>query len=88
MALKFCRFDTQLLAVTKAEFQKMLEAGVVRRSSSCWYGPLHMVRKKDCDRRLCGNFRCLNICTTDENYLLHNMGDLSSRLDSAPFSRI
>jgi hypothetical protein len=46
---------------------------VARRSSSCWSGPLHMVCKKDGNWRPCGNFCHLNICTTDENYLLPYM---------------
>jgi RNase H-like domain found in reverse transcriptase/Reverse transcriptase (RNA-dependent DNA polymerase) len=78
---KFCRLDPQRLAAAKAEFQKMLDAGVVRRSNSCWSSPLHMVRKKDGGWRPCGDFRRLNICTTDNKYPLTNMGDLSSRLD-------
>jgi hypothetical protein len=32
---KFCRLDPVRLAAAKQEFQKMLDAGVVRRSSSC-----------------------------------------------------
>ena len=42
---KFRRLDPQRLAAAKAEFGAMLKAGVVRRSSSCWSSPLHMVRK-------------------------------------------
>jgi hypothetical protein len=43
---KFWRLDPVRLAEAKQEFQKMLEVGVVRRSSSCWSSPLHMVKKK------------------------------------------
>jgi hypothetical protein len=32
---KFCRLDPVRLAAAKAEFQKMLDAGVVRQSASC-----------------------------------------------------
>jgi Reverse transcriptase (RNA-dependent DNA polymerase) len=87
--VKFRRLDPQRLPAAKAEFQKMLDTGVVRRSSSCWSSPLHMVRKKDGSWRPCGDFRCLNICTTDDKYPLPNMGDLSSRLDGCTvFSKL
>jgi Reverse transcriptase (RNA-dependent DNA polymerase) len=78
---KLRRLDPARLAAAKAEFDKMLKAGVVRRSSSSWASPLHMVRKKDGGWRPCGDFRRLNVQTTDNKYPLPNMGDLSSRLD-------
>jgi hypothetical protein len=43
---KFQWLDPVCLAAAKAEFQKMMDAGVVRRSSSCWSSPLHMLAKK------------------------------------------
>jgi cleavage and polyadenylation specificity factor subunit 1 len=78
---KFCRLDTAKLATAKVEFQKMLDSRVIRRSDSCWASPLHMVRKKDGGWQPCGDFRRLNVITTDDKYPLPNMGDLSSRLD-------
>jgi Reverse transcriptase (RNA-dependent DNA polymerase) len=77
--VKFRRLDPVRLAEAKQEFQKMLEAGVVRRSSSCWSSPLHMVKKKCCGWRPCGDFRRLNAVTAEDKYPLPNMGDLSSR---------
>jgi hypothetical protein len=44
---RFCRLDPARLAAAKAEFQSMLDEGVIRRSCSQWSSPLHMVRKKD-----------------------------------------
>jgi hypothetical protein len=44
---KFRRLDQLKLKAAKEEFSKMLAAGVVRRSSSCWASPLHIVKKKD-----------------------------------------
>jgi hypothetical protein len=55
----------------------MLEAGIIRRSSSCWSSPLHMVRRLEALRRLSR----LNAATVEDKYPLPNMGDLSSRLD-------
>jgi hypothetical protein len=65
----------------KAEFDKMLAAGIIRRSSSSWSSPLHMVQKKDGGWRPCGDFRRLNNITAEDKYPLPNMADLSARLD-------
>jgi hypothetical protein len=78
---KFRRLDPSRLAAAKSEFQKMLQAGVIRRSSSAWASPLHLVKKKDGSWRPCGDFRRLNIQTTEDKYPLPNMGDLAGRLD-------
>jgi hypothetical protein len=78
---KFWRLDPQRLAAAKEEFSKMLAAGVIRRSSSCWSSPLHMVKKKDGSWRPCGDFRRLNLVTQEDKYPLPNMADLASRLD-------
>jgi Reverse transcriptase (RNA-dependent DNA polymerase) len=78
---KFRRLDPTQLAAAKAEFQQMLAADVVRRSSSSWASPLHMVRKKDSGWRPCGDFRRLNAQTADNKYPLPNMGDMVSHLD-------
>jgi Reverse transcriptase (RNA-dependent DNA polymerase) len=82
---KFRRLDATKLAAAKAEFHKMLAAGIVRRSSSQWSSPLHMVRKKDGGWRPCGDNRRLNLATKDDRYPLPNIGDLTSRLDGCSF---
>jgi Reverse transcriptase (RNA-dependent DNA polymerase) len=82
---KFCRLDATKLAAAKAEFDKMLAAGIVRRISSQWSSPLHMVRKKDGGWRPCGDYRRLNLATKEDRYPLPNMGDLTSRLDGRSF---
>jgi Reverse transcriptase (RNA-dependent DNA polymerase) len=67
----------------------MLATGVVRRSSSCWASPLHMVQKKDGSWRLCGDFRRLNLITKEDRYPLPNMAGLSSRLEGCTvFSKL
>ena len=39
--------DQPRLLAAKKEFAAMLEAGIIRRSKSPWWSPLHMVCKKD-----------------------------------------
>jgi hypothetical protein len=78
---KFRRLDPARLAAAKDEFAKMLAAGVIRHSSSCWASPQHMVRKKDGSWLPCGNFRRLNLVTAEDKYPLPNMADLSARLE-------
>jgi hypothetical protein len=82
---KFRRLDPTRLAAAKAEFQAMLNEGVIRRSSSQWSSPLHMVRKKDGSWRPCGVYRQLNLQTVEDKYPLPNMADLAARLDGCHF---
>jgi Reverse transcriptase (RNA-dependent DNA polymerase) len=78
---KFCRLDPERLAAAKAVFSSMLKAGIIRRSSSQWASPLHLVKKKDGSWRPCGDFRLLNLITTADKYPLPNMADFAARLD-------
>jgi hypothetical protein len=52
IASKFRRLDGVKLAAAKAEFEKMEQEGVIRRSTSPWASPLHMVEKADGGWRL------------------------------------
>jgi hypothetical protein len=78
---KFRRLDPARLAAAKREFQSMLSEGIIRRSSSQWSSPLHMVQKKDGSWRPCGDYRQLNLQTVEDKYPLPNMADLAARLD-------
>jgi hypothetical protein len=68
------------LEAAKADFAAMEADGVVRRSSSPWASPLHMVLKKDGSWRPCGDFRRLNLVTQPDKYPLPNMLDFAQRL--------
>jgi hypothetical protein len=78
---KFRRLDLARLAAAKREFQAMVNEGIIRRSSSQWSSPLHMVAKKDGSWRPCGNYRQLNLQTVEDKYPLPNMADLAACLD-------
>jgi hypothetical protein len=82
---KFRRLNPERLAAAKAEFQRMLQAGIVRRSNSQWSSPLHLVKKKDGTWQPCGDFRRLNTITRADCYPLPNMADCAARLDVCRF---
>jgi hypothetical protein len=72
--------DAEKLKAAKDEFLEMERAGIVRRSTSCWASPLHMVRKADGSWWPCGDYRRLNVQTSLDLYTCPNMADLSARL--------
>ena len=74
------RLDAQKLAVAKAEFLKMEKAGIIRRSTSAWASPLHMVPKPDGSWRPCGDYHRLNTVTTPDRYPVPHIQDFTQRL--------
>jgi hypothetical protein len=67
----------------------MEKEGIIRRSTSPWASPLHMVAKKDGSWRPCGDFRRLNLVTEPDRYPLPNMLDFADRLHGCTvFSKI
>ncbi len=75
-----CRLDTEKLAAAKAEFAALEQDGIIRRSSSPWTSPLHMVKKPDGLWQCCGDYCRLNNVTVPDTYPLPNMMDFSSRV--------
>ena len=83
------RLPTEKLLAVKAEFRKMEEASIIRRSNSPWSSPLHIVPKQSGGWRPCGDFLRLNEASTDDRYPLPHMQDFSSHLAGARiFSKI
>jgi cleavage and polyadenylation specificity factor subunit 1 len=80
VSARYRRLDAEKLAAAKAEFLELEKAGVVRRSTSAWASPLHMVRKADGTWRPCGDYRRLNVQTTPDRYTCPNIADLTARL--------
>ncbi|KAK3886704.1 hypothetical protein Pcinc_009170 [Petrolisthes cinctipes] len=56
---KFRRLAFDKFAAAKRTF-KLERLGICQKAISSWAFPLHIVTKKDCSLRPCGDYRCLN----------------------------
>ena len=74
------RLDSAKLAAARAEFQKMEDLGIIRRSNSPWASPLHVVPKPDGSWRPCGDYRRLNAVSKDDRYPLPHIQDFNGNL--------
>ena len=75
--------SNEKLDFVRAEFAELLNSGVVRRSSSPWAAPIHVVPKKDGTFRPCGDYRRLNKVTIHDAYPMPLINDVLQRLPNA-----
>ena len=69
------------LEAAKEEFQFLLNAGIIQRSSSPWASPLHLVPKKEPGEwRPCGDYRLLNSITENDKYPIPHLRSLTMSL--------
>ena len=86
---KVRRLSPDKLKIAKAEFQHMLDLGIIRRSKSQWAAPLHMVPKSNGNWRPCADFRRLNCATRDDRYPVPHVQDFTANISgNCVFSKI
>ena len=56
------------LTIANTEFLEMEKMGIIRKSSSPWASPLHIVPKPNVGWRHCGDYQRLNSITTTDRY--------------------
>src|SRR3954465_6485644 len=83
------RMAPHLLAELKAQLEVSLEKGFIRPSSSPWGCPILFITKKDGTKRMCVDYRPLNLATIKNKYPLPRINDLYDQLaGSAVFSKM
>ncbi|BHF57589.1 hypothetical protein SprV_0100053100 [Sparganum proliferum] len=84
------RLAPSRLQAVKAEFEHMLQLGIIRPSESPWASPLHMVPKATSDDwRPCGDYRVLNNATIPDRYPVPHLQDFAGALfGKSVFSKI
>lgn len=61
----------------KLEFERMMNLGICRPSTSPWANPLHLVDKKNGELRPCGDYRRLNAITEPDRYPVPRVTDFT-----------
>ncbi|BHF84632.1 hypothetical protein SprV_0902778300 [Sparganum proliferum] len=84
------RLAPSRLQAAKAEFEHVLQLGIIRPSESPWASPLHMVPKATSDDwRPCGDYRALNNATIADRYPVPHLQDFVGALfGKSVFSKI
>lgn len=82
------RLSPEKLKVAKADFQRLVELGICRPSSSHRASPIHLAARKG-GWRICGDYTTLNSITVPDKYPVPNIQHFSANLFGKKiFSRI
>lgn len=71
--------------IVREKIQQLLDAGIIRESSSPFASPILLVKKKDNSDRMCVDFRELNSNTRAEHYPLPRIEEQIDQLTGANF---
>ncbi|BHF65887.1 hypothetical protein SprV_0200890100 [Sparganum proliferum] len=84
------RLAAECFQAAKAEFEHMLQLGIIRPSESPWAFPLHMVPKATSgDWRPCDDYRALNSATIPDRYPVPHLQDCArALLGKAVFTKV
>ena len=84
------RLAPEKLKAAKAEFDHMLELGIIHPSSSPYASPLHLVLKPNgVDFRPTSDYMNLNAMTVPDRYSISYLHDFTAHLDGATvFSKL
>lgn len=74
------RLHPKLHDAVKAEFEFLLQQGIIRPSKSPWSSPLHVVPKQDSTVRPVGDYRKLNSVTEFDSYPIPYLHDFANAL--------
>jgi hypothetical protein len=81
--------DVKDLSELKKQIEELLAKGFIRPSLSPWGAPVIFVDKKDGTRRMCMDYRLLNVVTIKNKYPLPRIEDLFDQMRGAKvFSKI
>jgi len=74
------RLPPEKLAAVRKEFAYLEKMGIIRRSNSSGFNPLHVVPKSDGSFRPCGDFRATNFITVPDRYPVPHIQDFTAAL--------
>jgi hypothetical protein len=80
---RYRRIPPAMFAEVKKTLENMLQAGVIRESTSPWAAPMVLVRKKDGSIRICVDYRSINSKTIKDAYSLPRIEDVFDSLAGA-----